>query len=270
MRKNRPLAGKFILVTRPAEQAGELAALITGAGGRPVLFPAIEVRDLEDMRPFFTLVDRLEDFDFAIFISPNAVGRAMKRMLERRALPAGLKIIAVGGGTARALANCGVSDVIAPRQRYDSEALLDLPELATPGNRRVVIFRGQGGRELLGDALNARGARVEYAECYRRCRPEIDPAPVLDAWRRGELDAVTVTSSEGLRNLYEIVGNPGRDLLVRTPLFVPHPRIAEAARELQVQSVVVTGPHDTGLLTGMTAYFSARARRGQPGLSNRD
>ena len=264
MKKIRPLAGKHILVTRPAEQARELAALIAAAGGHPVLFPAIEVRDLEDTRPFFELVDRLEGFDLAIFISPNAVSRAMKRILERRALPPGLQVAAVGGGSARALADFGVSDVIVPVQGNDSEGLLALPEFSVAGRRRVVIFRGQGGRELLGDTLTVRGASVEYAECYRRSRPQTDPAPLLEAWRRGEMDAVTVTSSEGLRNLFEMLGDPGRELLLSTPLFVPHPRIAEAARGFQVQTVIVTGPNDSGLLTGLTAYFSTRATRVRP------
>jgi uroporphyrinogen-III synthase len=257
--KTKPLAGKRVVVTRPAEQAPELADLIKAAGGRPILFPVIELREVEDAAPFLALIDRLDEFDFAVFISPNAVGRAMKRILERRTLPPALKTIAVGGGSVSALASYGVSDVVAPRGRFDSEALLELAELSAPRGKRVVIFRGQGGRELLGDTLIERGARVEYAECYRRCRPESDTAPLLEAWRRNKLDAVTVTSSEGLRNLFDMVGDQGRDALRRTPLFVPHPRIAEAARQLQVQTVIITGPRDAGLLTGLTAYFSGRA-----------
>lgn len=253
----KPLASRSIVVTRPADQAGGLAGLIEEAGGRPMLFPVIELRDVEDDRPFLALVDRLDEFDYAVFISPNAVGRAMKRILERRALPPGLRTVAVGGGSVRALAGYGVTGVIAPEGRYDSEALLELAELSAPLGKRVVIFRGQGGRELLGETLSARGARVEYAECYRRCRPDIDPAALLDAWRRRELDAVTVTSSEGLRNLFDMVGQ-GRDALSATPLFVPHPRIAEAARALQVRTVIVTGPGDAGLIAGLTAYFGHR------------
>ena len=110
---------------------------------------------------------------------------------------------------------------------------------------------------LLGDTLRERGATVDYAECYRRVRPDLDTAPLLRAWTRDELDAVTVTSSEGLRNLFEIIGEPGRAQLLRTPLFVPHPRIAAAAHTMAVQRVIVTGPGDDSLLTGLAAYFSA-------------
>ena len=79
-----------------------------------------------------------------------------------------------------------------------------------PQGKRVVVFRGDGGRELLADELTARGALVEYATCYRRARPGLDPAPLLAAWAARRVShAVTVTSSEGLRNLCEMVGRRG-------------------------------------------------------------
>ena len=253
--KTKSLAGKGIVVTRPEHQAQSLARLIKAAGGRPILFPAIEIRDVEDLGPFTRLVERLDEFDLAIFISPNAAERAMRLISARGKFPAGLRVATIGSGGVRALEAHGVTGVIAPQGRYDSEALLELAEVA--GARRVVIFRGEGGRELLGETLSSRGAQVEYAECYRRYRPDLDPARLLKAWARNEIDAVTATSSEGLRNLFEIVGNAGREPLQRTPLFVPHPRIAESARGHQVETVVVTGPGDNGLLAGLTAYFSA-------------
>lgn len=256
---DKPLAGKGVVVTRPVQQAQALARLIEESGGRAILFPAIEIHDVEDLGPFMQIVDRLEDFDLAIFISPNAIERAVNLIRSRRSLPPGLKLATIGSGGMRALAAHGITGAIAPQGRYDSEALLEVPEVA--GAQRVVVFRGEGGRELLGEALNARGARVEYAECYRRRRPELDPGPLRDAWARQALHAVTVTSSEGLRNLFEMVGAGGREQLQQTPLFAPHPRIAEAARALAVRTVVVTGPGDAGLLAGLSAYFDAAASR---------
>lgn len=115
---------------------------------------------------------------------------------------------------------------------------------------------GEGGRELLGDTLAARGASVEYVECYRRARPRADAAPLLRAWARNEVHAVIVTSSEGLRNLFEMIGKLGQSWLRRTPLLVPHPRIAAAARELGCTNVVETGPGDDGLLEALQQLFS--------------
>jgi uroporphyrinogen-III synthase len=233
-----------------------MAALIRAAGGEPVLFPALEVLDVEDLQPVLALVDRLDAFDLAVFVSANAVNKTLDLVHARRAWPASLRVATVGRGSERALQRRGFAAVIAPRERFDSEAMLDLPELKDVQGKRVVIFRGEGGRELLGDALSARGAVVEYAECYRRGRPEVDVAPLLALAARGELDAFTVTSSEGLANLFHMLGEAGRQWLQQTPLFAPHERIAAAARALGVQTVVLTGPGDEGLVAGVVAFFA--------------
>lgn len=256
--RDKPLAGKGVVVTRPAHQAQRLVRLIEAAGGRALLFPAIEIRDVEDSGPLNAVIDRLEEFDLAIFVSPNAAHKAMERIAARRTLPAGLLVAAIGGGSRRALARHGVKDVIIPERGFDSEALLAHPGFREVAGRRVLILRGVGGRELLGQELAARGAHVEYAECYRRVRPELDVAPLLAAWRRGELHAVTASSSEGLRNFHEMIGEEGRERLRATPLFVTHPRIAEAARRIGLHSVRVTAPGDEGVAAALAEYFGER------------
>jgi uroporphyrinogen-III synthase len=250
------LAGRRVVVTRPGGQTAHMATLIRAAGGDPVLFPALEILDAEDLQPVLALIDRLDAFDLAIFVSANAVDKALELVHARRAWPAGLRVATVGRGSERELQRHGFAAVIAPRARFDSEALLGLPELKDVQGRRVVIFRGEGGRELLGDTLSARGAAVEYAECYRRGRPHADPAPLLALAARHELDAFTVTSSEGLANLYELLGDSGRQWFRQTPLFAPHQRIAAAARALGVETVVLTGPGDEGLVAGLAAFFA--------------
>lgn len=255
--RRKPLAGKGIVVTRPPHQARALARLIEAAGGRPLMFPVLEIRDVEKSAALLDLIDRLDGFELAVFVSPNAVERGMALVTAYRAWPPKLKIAAVGGGTVRALERHGITDVIAPAGRFDSEALLELPALSLVYRRRIVVFRGVGGRELLSETLADRGALVEHAECYQRARPDLDVALLLRAWSAKKLDAVTVTSSEGVRNLFEMVGAPGREPLLETPLFAPHPRIAEAAQGLGVRRVVVTGPGDEGLVAGLGAFFGA-------------
>jgi uroporphyrinogen-III synthase len=166
------LTGVSVLVTRPAPQAGPLAELIRAAGGSARLFPVMEIVDPQDSRPLHRSVDRLDDIDLVIFISPNAVNRAMHAILSRRTLPTGLRLACVGRGSARELSRLGYTDVITPLGRADSEALLALPALQAVAGKKIIIFRGDGGRELLGDTLTARGAEVEYVECYRRVRPQ--------------------------------------------------------------------------------------------------
>lgn len=252
-----PLAGRGILVTRPAQQAGSLAARIRAAGGEPILFPVLEIVDTDNTGPLQDAIGRLDEYRLAVFISPNAVARAMKQVAARRSWPASLRVAAIGKGSVRELERVGITGAIAPDRHFDSEHLLELPELQSVAGQRIVIFRGDGGRELLGDTLTARGARVDYVECYRRARPQADATPLLAAWAAGALHAVTITSSEGMRNLYEMVGEAGRARLCGTPVFAPHPRIAAVARELGCRRVIDTTPGDDGLMDALQHHFSA-------------
>lgn len=256
--KDAPLAGLGILVTRPAHQSEHLAHLIREAGGNPILFPALEIVDIPDLQQLNALIDRLDQFDLAIFISPNAVNKAMNLIRARRSLPASLQVAAIGKGSAKVLAQYGVQDLITPQQRFDSEALLALPEMQAVAGKRIVIFRGDGGRELLGDELSRRGAHLEYAECYRRQKPQADNGKLLYLWARNELHAITVTSTEVLHNLFDLVGKLGQQWLKKTPVFVPHARIAEAAREMGLQQVFVTEAGDEGMVAGIAAWQISR------------
>lgn len=254
------LAGRHVVVTRPAGQAAHLAEALINLGARPVLFPVLTIFDIDDPRPLQEAALKLDDVDWAAFVSPNAVEKALGAILALRPWPSGLRAATVGKSSEQALAKHGITDVVAPQERFDSEALLELPELQQMAGKRVMIFRGDGGRELLGDTLKQRGAAVEYVSCYRRGRPALDPAPLLKLWSEGRLDAVTVTSSEGLRNLMDMVGKLGQTWLKKTPLFVPHQRIAGVARAIGCREVILTGPGDDGLLAGLLEYFRDHAR----------
>ena len=252
-----PLAGRHVVVTRPAGQAAHFATALTGQGAIPVLYPVLEIRDIEDVAPLLDVAIRLDSYDLAVFVSPNAIEKALALILPRRPWPAALRVAALGKSSERELARHGIHDVISPPLRFDSEALLELPELTDVGGRRVIIFRGDGGRELLGDTLRARGATIDYVTCYRRARPQLDPAPLLKLWEQGQLDAVTLTSSEGLRNFFDMVGRLGQAWLKKTPAFVPHLRIAEQAQALGLAKVIPTEPGDDGLMAGLMQYFAS-------------
>ncbi len=258
VQETKQLSGRNIVVTRPAEQARVLAEMIARCGGSPVLFPVLAIHDIEDQSPLREVAARLESFDLAIFISANAVVKALKLITAKHPWPRRVAVATMGKTSERELAHFGIADVISPRGRFDSEALLAMPQLQDMKGKKVIIFRGNGGRELLGDTLAARGAKVEYVECYRRGRPSLDAAPLLKLWARGELDAITATSSEGLRNLFAMVGSLGQTWLRKTPLFVPHARIAEEAGRLGLLRVWATAPGDDGLVAGLIEFFSTQ------------
>jgi uroporphyrinogen-III synthase len=246
-----PLAGRVIVVTRPVHQAAALAQGIREAGGEALLFPALEIVPVEP-QALAPLLQRIGEYDIAICISPNAARFALAALRAVAEVPASLAWFAVGPGTAKALAALGVEGVTTP-QGQDSEALLALPQLAEVGGKRIAIFRGVGGRPLLGDTLRARGAEVDYIECYRRQCPVADAAPLRRRW--SEISAVTIASVETLSNLARMLGEDGGALLRATPLFVPHEKIAAGARAAGMERVVATAGGDAGLLQGLINWF---------------
>lgn len=256
MNPHGPLAGRTIVVTRPLAQAVPLADAIATAGGIPLIFPLLEISPASDPQPLAEAISRLADFALAIFISPNAVDYALPAILARGPWPAALLPAAVGQGTVKALAGHGVNGCVAPTERFDSETLLSLPELAAEKVRgqRIAIFRGDGGRELLAETLRQRGATVDCITCYQRSGPANGALPLLAAWRAGQLAALTVSSSEGLRYLVDLLDAEGRAFLQKTPLFVPHARIAENARALGLSNILLTAAADAGILAGLVAY----------------
>lgn len=256
----RPLAGVGVLVTRPAGQAEHLARLIEAAGGNAIHFPAIAIAPPADPTALVALLDRLSEFDLAIFISPNAVEQALQQLRKRgQALPAPLRVACIGSGSAAALKAHGI-DALAPAERFDSEGLLALPALQQVAGRRVVIFRGEGGRELLGDTLRAREALVEYGECYRRVCPTADPTPLLRRWADGDIDVVSLTSVTALNNLYEMLGATGRQPLRATPAAVLSEAQAAACRKLGFvhAPLVARQATDEALVQAIVSWSAAR------------
>jgi len=237
------LAGKRILITRPRELAQPLAARIAGEGGEPVLYPAFEILAPADAGAARAKLSRLEAYDLVVFVSPTAVQRASA--LRATPWPADLRAAAVGEGTRRALQAAGVHEALAPREGADSEALLALAGLQRLEGRRALIVRGEGGRTLIGETLAARGATVDHAVCYRRAAPAAPPP-------EGRFDAVCVNSSEALQNL---AARLGVARLQGAPLFVPHERVAQAARALGLPAPVLAGPGDDQVFARLVAYF---------------
>ena len=249
----RPLAGRSVLVTRPAHQAAALAQAIRAAGGDALVFPALAIEAVPADELAASLA-QVREADIVLFISPNAAQFGMAAIQTGGGLPASVEVFAVGPGTARALRERNLGGVVVP-DGQDSEALLALPQLQQVAGKRVVIVRGVGGRPLLADTLAARGAQVHFMECYRRVRPQADAASLLARWRAGGIDAVTVTSAETLDNLAALLGEAGRPLLLHTPLFAPHEKIADAARRFGIAQVVATPGGDAGLVAGLLNWF---------------
>jgi uroporphyrinogen-III synthase len=251
------LGGRGVLVTRPAAQADGLCRLIEAANGRAIRVPSIEIAPAADPRAAAGLL--AQSWDMLYFVSPNAVEHALA-LVSDGSWPQVAKIAAVGRATAQALTDAGRAPNLVPEQRFDSETLLAMPELADMRGRRVLIVRGDGGRTLLADTLRARGAEVVYAEVYRRLRPAFDPAPLLLRWAES-VAMVTATSDEVLLNLMEMLGPEGRPPLLETPLVVVAERTGTTARGLGFARVeVAERAEDAAIVRALCALVAARSR----------
>lgn len=227
------------------------ASRIAALGGKPLIWSAIVIEPPDDLARLADAHAKLDDYDIAIFVSANAVEFGAR---PRRRWPAALRTFAPGPGTAEALAAAGIGDTRIPAKSWDSEGLLELPDLADVDGKRVVIFRGEGGREFLGNTLRTRGAIVDHVPCYRRVAPSGGAEGLVEALRDGRAHALTLTSAEGVDNLIAALSAEGREMIARLPSFAAHPRIVERARERGLQAVETAGG-DGGLLAGLLDWF---------------
>jgi len=222
-----PLAGVTVVVTRPRAQAARFATLVGEAGGTPLLLPALEIETVE-IDP--AARERLapDAFDWTIYTSANSVESSLRQL----ARPARTRIAAVGRGTARALADHGVVVHAVPTSTADSEGLLALDAFASVAGRRILILKGEGGRTLLREELERRGAAVVTADLYRRVHATPDAAALADLGRA--LDSgtvvVAVTSAESLAALMSAIPDARLSRLRDATLLVPGERVAAAAR----------------------------------------
>jgi uroporphyrinogen-III synthase len=252
----RPLAGIGVLITRPRAQAESLAARVAALGGNPIIFPVIAILPPRDAAALQDRIERLDEFDMVVFVSPTAVEQAWSRFeTSHPGWSVGYRIAAVGAGSARQLRQLGADSVLAPEASAGAQGLLALPALRDQPPKHVLVVRGEGGREELALGLTALGADVEYAECYRRALPEVDASGLIDNWRR-DIQAVSVTSVEILENLMAILGESGEPLLRATPVFTHHPRIAEAARAHGIGTVIEAASDEAALIDKLVEHFA--------------
>lgn len=254
------LTGRHIVVTRPEAQAGLLCAALRAEGAQPVLFPLLAIAPVVDDAPLLDVIQRLDTFDLAFFVSPNAVRHALDTILVKRVWPSAVQVATVGAGSERILRDYGFDKVIAPVQGFDTESVIALPEFSPDAiaGRKVLIFRGDGGREVLGQYLLQHGAGVEYVCVYHRYCPQVSARPLCVLADDRALDAIILTSSEGVRHLAGLLEKEAECDLLSTPVFVPHARIAGFCRDAGFRSIVLTPPGDEGVLVGLQQHFASQ------------
>jgi uroporphyrinogen-III synthase len=249
-----------VIITRPLAQAQPLAERVA-ALGRPVeVLPLLEIAPLADSSQLQATLAQLSSYALVAFVSPNAIDAAFAHI---PAWPAGVTAAVVGEGSRAALAAHGVTDanahIASPANpaHADTEHLLQALDLKALRGARVLIVRGESGRELMGDAFRAAGADVTVVAAYRRSTPALTPAlgATLERLLAQPADWV-ITSSEALRGLLQLAGQlpGGPDAVVKLQqqhLIVPHARIAQTANGLGFHSITQTGSGDERLLAAL-------------------
>lgn len=231
MVSDKSLSGLRVLVTRPVAQALDLAKSVRAAGGEPVLLPLIEIEPVPAEK--WPLMD-WRKVDWLIFISRNAVNLFFAGLQKK--LPGRIQFAAVGNGTTKALHAQGITEIWQSDKSSGSEGLLTLPVLQNITDQKIVIIRGQGGRELLADTLRTRGATVRYIEVYKRQFPNIDDADIAEACQCNMLMA---TSIQSVANLLRLFASEKPQIVIK-PLIVLSERIKQYALAQGFSNVIVT------------------------------
>jgi uroporphyrinogen-III synthase len=226
-----------VLVTRPQQSQARLCQMIEAEGCKAVCLPVIEIVAIADK----TLLLNCQLNDVAIFISANAVEKALPSL----DLPPQCQVFAVGKRTAAKLKAWGIT-ALCPPPPFNSEtmlAMLELQKSAIQG-KKITIFRGEGGRELLAKTLQQRGAIVKYINVYRRIQPSITT-------KISPVDIITITSVQGLKHLLTML--EGQAWVKNTPLVVISERIAIQAKQWGINApiFVATSASDEGILNAV-------------------
>lgn len=235
------MTGWRLLLTRPAQECAALAATLAEHGVFTSCLPLLEIQPLAHTPEQAEILQNLDRYCAVIVVSKPAARLAVA-LLQRYwpQPPAGQQWFSVGAATGQILAGEGLA-VSYSAQGDDSEALLALPELqqalAASQSPRVLIVRGEGGREALADCLRGQGVTVDYLSLYRRLLPHYTVAALPERVYAERLNGLVVSSGQGLDHLVTLAGSQW-PTLARLPLFVPSPRVAELAAAAGALAVV--------------------------------
>ncbi len=239
---SRPLFGKTVLVTRPAQQSQGMVARLNGLGAEVRVQPAIEISEPTDWAPVDDVIERLSEFNWLVFSSNNGVHYFFERLLalghDMRRL-GGVQLAAIGPGTVEALAEYSLKADLQPDE-YRAEALAAALAPFAAG-KRFFLARASRGREVLAEMLTAAGAVVEQAVVYEsRDVTSVDEELAVEIGA-GRIDWVTVTSLAIARSLAKMFGQS----LTKTKLAAISPLTAEVIRELGFEPAAVAETYTT-------------------------
>lgn len=200
------LKNKRIVITRPSHQAKNLQTKLQAAGAEAILFPLLEITPPKDLAFIQKQLENIADYELVIFVSANAVEQTFKWIKVDSLKP--IKIATTGKKTAATLTKLGIEIDFCPDQIFNSEALLAMPKFPLfCKDHKVVIIRGEGGRDLLKKSLLKIGAKVDYINAYQRSCPQKNLDFLKLQQRQSKLDVILLTSGSSVTNFFSLAKN---------------------------------------------------------------
>jgi len=219
------------MITRPTHQAGALTQGLKAAGAEAFLFPTLDIISAELTPENKKQLQRINQFDIIIFISPNAVEYGLKHILASCTLPDDILLATIGQGSAKTLNNTlGKQPDIVPNDNFNSEGLLATAAMQKVNHKRILIVRGNGGREHLKDVLQKRGASVDYFDAYQRIKPATNTGDLEQYLQNNQIAAIVITSAASLKNLLEMTPPHVTSSLLNVPLLLINKRLIDVAK----------------------------------------
>src|SRR6476620_11418031 len=205
---NRPLEGRTVVVTRAASQAAELTRLLEGYGATVIVCPTIEIREPDNYERLDEALDHLYGYDWLIFTSTNGVEFFLKRLTDRGLQISDLdeiKVCAIGQRTADKLHDAHVHVDLVPSQSTAEGVFAALSEFVDhlPG-LNILLPRAATGREVLPEAVQKAGARVDVVTTYQTVLPDNIDRGKLAAMLTGSGDCIAFTSPSTIKNLAKL------------------------------------------------------------------
>jgi len=243
------------LITRPAHQSQGLNDKLTEVGYGVISLPTIAITATTETAFHRQLNSQIQGYDLVLFVSRNAVEFAFK-YIRKEDLSSHTKFGVIGQGTCQALQQQEMETQVVPVDNYNSEGLLASSQLQEVKNKRVLIFRGQEGRNLLGDTLRERGAKVEYCEVYQRVLPNYSSNFFAALIEEGFPDVVVFTSSEGMENIFKLVSNSEAEALRTIPWLLISERMRETASNLRHNGAIIIAKKasDQGIIDALQEW----------------
>ncbi len=255
MDSNKQLIGKTVVVTRPLEQAQKICELLERYQATVIHFPVLTITPLVETELAKQKFQQLDNYHMIFFVSANAVHYAVKLSQEIGINFINRRLIAIGPATKIALEKYGLNIDITPSASYTSEALLKEEPLQNVHDKRILIVRGHGGRERLRQELEARGAKVEYAEVYQRELPKQRSS--IDLSELSSTDtAILIYSVESAQNLWSLCSINEQRWLTNATLITGGNRIANATSEVGFAKtpIIAENPSDEAMLNALVIW----------------